>query len=542
MKVKKLNQFILYSFFISYLIVGIFTLEDYGVNIEEHTQIFSGFYWLNYIFEFFQIGQFHNEIKIKLDFISNDKNLPDPEIYTYGPVFDLPIAFFEVWLDIKDVYLRYAIRHFYIFIIFYLSAIIFFNTLYLRFKNFFVCSAGTLLYIFSPRIYGDSFHNSKDILFLSLVVFTIFFAFKLFKKIKIKNIILFSVFAALSTSTRILGLFLPISFILFIFFKLINKKKNYLQTLILISFFYIIFLIIHWPYLWESPISNFLEFYSKSKSWIFSYYILYEGEYYLTDALPDSFIFKWISITTPIFNLILFFSGIIFLFIRFFKRFISIENISKHKYDLWRSDKEMMDYFIIFNITSILLILLFLDVPFVSGWRHLYFLNVFIVYVCSFFLYFYNLKFKDYKKILRILFIFFFSFNIYKIILFHPYQSLYFNEFLKEKNSYLVDRDGLSRFDSINKILSLEKKKNKINLANASFVPYYRIKDSFRDEKMKKINFVGTEFNQADYIYNNFVYEVNPEYNDKYKIPQNFKQIYVLEIDGIKIYEIYRKN
>tara|TARA_B100001057_G_scaffold384216_1_gene390625 strand:+ start:915 stop:2543 length:1629 start_codon:yes stop_codon:yes gene_type:complete len=542
MKVKKLNQFILYSFFISYLIVGIFTLEDYGVNIEEHTQIFSGFYWLNYIFEFFQIGQFHNEIKIKLDFISNDKNLPDPEIYTYGPVFDLPIAFFEVWLDIKDVYLRYAIRHFSIFIIFYLSAIIFFNTLYLRFKNFFVCSAGTLLYIFSPRIYGDSFHNSKDILFLSLVVFTIFFAFKLFKKIKIKNIILFSVFAALSTSTRILGLFLPISFILFIFFKLINKKKNYLQTLILISFFYIIFLIIHWPYLWESPISNFLEFYSKSKSWIFSYYILYEGEYYLTDALPDSFIFKWISITTPIFNLILFFSGIIFLFIRFFKRFISIENISKHKYDLWRSDKEMMDYFIIFNITSILLILLFLDVPFVSGWRHLYFLNVFIVYVCSFFLYFYNLKFKDYKKILRILFIFFFSFNIYKIILFHPYQSLYFNEFLKEKNSYLVDRDGLSRFDSINKILSLEKKKNKINLANASFVPYYRIKDSFRDEKMKKINFVGTEFNQADYIYNNFVYEVNPEYNDKYKIPQNFKQIYVLEIDGIKIYEIYRKN
>ena len=138
-------------------------------------------------------------------------------------------------------------------------------------------------------------------------------------------------------------------------------------------------------------------------------------------------------------------------------------------------------------------------------------------------------------------FIFFLSFNIYKIILFHPYQSLYFNEFLKEKNSYLVDRDGLSRFDSINKILSLEKKKKKINLANSSFVPYYRIKDVFSDEKIKKINFVGTEFEQADYIYNNFVYEVNPEYNDKYKIPQNFKQIYVLEIDGIKIYEIYRR-
>ncbi len=542
MKVKKFNKLILYSFFISYLIVGIFTLKDYGVNIEEHTQIFSGYYWLNYVFEFFQIDYFHNEIKNKLDFISSDKDLPNPEIYTYGPVFDLPIAFFEVWLDIKDVYLRYEIRHFSIFVIFYLSAIIFFKILYFRFENFFVCSAGTLLYIFSPRIYGDSFHNSKDILFLSTFVFTIFFAFKLFKKIKIKNLILFSIFAALSTSTRIIGLFLPISLILFIFLKFINQKKKFLQSSILLIFFYIMFLIIHWPYLWESPINNFLDFYSKSKSWIFSYYILYEGNYYLTDALPDSFIFKWISLTTPIFNLILFLTGISFLFNRFLKRFISIKNISMHKCDLWRSDREMMDYYIVFGITSILLILLFLDVPFVSGWRHLYFLNVFIVYVCAFFIYYYDLKFKKYKKILKLFFIFFFSFNIYKIILFHPYQSLYFNEFLKEKNSYLVDRDGLSRFDSINKILSLEKKKKKINLANSSFVPYYRIKDVFSDEKIKKINFVGTEFEQADYIYNNFVYEVNPEYNDKYKIPQNFKQIYVLEIDGIKIYEIYRKN
>ena len=219
------------------------------------------------------------------------------------------------------------------------------------------------------------------------------------------------------------------------------------------------FLILHWPYLWDSPISNFLDFYSKSKTWIFSYYILYEGEYYLTNALPDSFIFKWISLTTPIFNLILFLTGISFLFYRFLKRLISIENITMHKCDLWRSDREMMDYYIVFSISSILLILLFLDVPFVSGWRHLYFLNVFIIYICTFFIYYYELKFKKYKKILKLFFIFFLSFNIYKIILFHPYQSLYFNEFLKEKNSYLVDRDGLSRFDSINKILSLEKRK-----------------------------------------------------------------------------------
>jgi hypothetical protein len=126
-------------------------------------------------------------------------------------------------------------------------------------------------------------------------------------------------------------------------------------------------------------------------------------------------------------------------------------------------------------------------------------------------------------------------------VIFHPYQSLYFNELLRNKNSYLVDRDGLSRMDSIKKVLSFGEGKKKINVANASFVPYYRIVDAFNKEKIKKINFTGTEYDKADYIYNNFVYEVNPEYNDKYKIPQNFKQIYVLEIDGIKIYEIYSR-
>ena len=90
---------------------------------------------------------------------------------------------------------------------------------------------------------------------------------------------------------------------MFIFFKYLNidKKKMVLTSFFLIST-YLLFLILHWPYLWENPINNFLDFYTKSKSWIFSYYILFEGKYLLTNALPDSFIFKWIGITTPIFN------------------------------------------------------------------------------------------------------------------------------------------------------------------------------------------------------------------------------------------------
>ena len=96
--------------------------------------------------------------------------------------------------------------------------------------------------------------------------------------------------------------------------------------------------------------------------------------------------------------------------------------------------------------------------------------------------------------------------------------------------------------DSLKKILKLEKENIQIYLANSSFLPYYRISKSLELRLQDKLNFTGTDFSKADYIFNNFVYEVDPEYNDKYKIPDNFKLIYSLELDGINMYELYKKQ
>ena len=121
---------------------------------------------------------------------------------------------------------------------------------------------------------------------------------------------------------------------------------------------------------------------------------------------------------------------------------------------------------------------------------------------------------------------------------------MYFNEILnsKKKNSFLIDREGLTQLDSIHKILSITTNEKKINIANASFIPYYRTKDALSENNKNRVNFVGTEYNKADYIYNNYVYEVDPKYNKKYNIPPNFKKVYQLELNGVKMYEIYKKK
>jgi hypothetical protein len=541
MNIKYKKKLVLFFFF-SYFLIGVLTFKDYGINIEEQTQLYSGFYWLNYISNFFNLTILQEAADQFLIYI-NDPYLPSPEIY--GPVFDVPAAFIDIFFNLEKENYNYEYRHFLVFILFFVSSIFVYKILSKRFNSVFIGIYGTSLYIFSPRIYGDSFHNNKDILFMSLFISAIFFAFKIFEKKKIKYIIIFSLLSAFATSTRVMGIFLPISLLLFL--SIGNKNDNFKINLKYICFIilsYLVFLYLHWPYLWSNPIINLINFITKSKDWIYSYYILFNGKYFLTTNLPDSFIFTWIAISTPIPNLILFFYGYFFTFKRIFLRFTLVDLNKNFNNDFWRGLNEKKDLYIFFSVTTIISVLVFLNVSLVSGWRHLYFLNFYLIYLASFSVSLLLLKYKKNLKKIYFLLIILLVPAISKIIVLHPFQSLYLNELLSDnkKNKFLIDRDGLTSLDSLKKVISLEKGSKEVNLANASFLPYYRVSKALEYKYQKKLNFTGTDYSKADYIFNNFVYEVDPKYNDKYKIPDNFKLIYSLKLDGIKMYELYKKK
>ena len=57
----------------------------------------------------------------------------------------------------------------------------------------------------------------------------------------------------------------------------------------------------------------------------------------------------------------------------------------------------------------------------------------------------------------------------------------------------------------------------------------------------KRFNFVGQDYDSADYIFTNFISEVDKKYNNKYKIPNNFKKIFGFQLQSYDIYEIYKK-
>jgi len=506
----------------------------------------NGLYWLNYIAQIFNFEKISLISEIKLKEIS-DYTLSSVEHYNkYGVIFDVPLALIEIVFNIEKIENVYHIKHFFSFIIFLISSFFFYKILIKRFKNFFLCLAGTVLFITSPRIFGDSFLY-KDVLFLSFFNIALFFLLKSSDSLNLKNIFFFSVFSAIAFNLRIFGIFLPVTFFLILIIKSLNNKNiySYFKFYSFYLFSLICLIIFFSPYLWSNTLANFLDIFLALKRDLIDadIKILFNNEFIINRNAPDSYLFTWIFISTPITTLILFSLGYFFYSKRFIKRFINIKKEQIYN-DLWRGQNEQKDFIIFFILTSFYLSLLVFNSPFYNGWRLVYFLNIFIIY---FTVYQINnliiLYRKDYlkRKIILLFALASIIHNVICLVIYHPYQSYYFTELISnnKKNTFEGDYYGISGKHFFLK-LSSDNKDQKIKIAVASHTPLHRSLESIDFDLRKNFEVVGQEYKNADFIYKNNISEVNSNLNKKYNIPNNFVKIYELNVNGIKIYEIFK--
>jgi hypothetical protein len=275
----------------------------------------------------------------------------------------------------------------------------------------------------------------------------------------------------------------------------------------------------------------------------------FDGEFYKQRSLPISFIPKWILISTPLFILILFASGLLLALRRFFLRLISIkENIEKsYKFDFWRSKKEEADFLILLCFFQTIIIYLTFDEKLTASWRHFFFFHFFLVFYLSFFIHYICLFLKSLKiKIFLSIILLIFNLEIiYKLYIYHPFQYSYFNNLLSKNEKLKYERDTvhLSRLDAMRDIIYNANENELIKIGNASASPLIDVLLMFPSEQIKKVQLIGNDnLETADYIYTNYIYEINTNYNKKYEIPINFKLYKSVEKDDTLIYSIYKKK
>ena len=236
MQSKHTLIFLIFFSFIFFL--GTIIFNDYGISIDEDNSRVNGFVTLKYIFELF-----------KFSVISDLNNIISvPHIHSYseqgnGVVFDLPLALIEILFKIEDTRKIFLIRHYFTFLIFFISLFFFFLLLNNRFKSFNLAILGVLFLILSPRIFAQSFYNSKDIIFIFLNLINLFFGIKYLENSNFKNTLFFGIFSGLNVGVRLLGVYVPTLILLIKYIQILRTdqslKNHYFNFVV--TFFFILF-------------------------------------------------------------------------------------------------------------------------------------------------------------------------------------------------------------------------------------------------------------------------------------------------------------
>ena len=524
-------------FFASYFLLGVNIVKDYGISFDEETTRLYGLMNGNYVLKKFLPQEKYDSIfsKITTSKFSNKIKEKQPQEFdnfedkVYGAIFELPVVAIEIFLNIKDSNDIYFFRHLINFIFFFVSLLFFFKLLNKVFNNKIYSLFGCLILITSPRIFAQSFYNSKDIIFLSFFVISNYYGYSLILKNKIKNLFLFCFFSACLINLRVVGGIVPLTILLIMLFNdIVNKVSVLKKEYIFIPILIVLSLYIIWPYLWDDPINNFINVikYFSNHPWHLKNFYL--GEYVKATEIQWHYLPIWIIVTTPIFFLIITSAGLLLFFVNIKKKF-----------------KKIKDIYIFFTLSFYVILPILLAISLGStlydGWRHFYFILPFLIFFALYFVDFlFNYKQFKIVRIISIFLFFLFFLNIYHMIRLHPHQYLYFNNFIIKDSLNKFERDywGLSNKEILNVFLTKTNDDKIVYAFIGSMFPLsiqiLNNKDRSRFIDVNKIKKIDN-YKGPIYIF------VNNRFNPNYElIKNNAETIHELIIDGVIINGVYK--
>ncbi|KJJ84296.1 conserved hypothetical protein, membrane [Candidatus Omnitrophus magneticus] len=521
----KQHKLIIIFFFIVFFLAGLSIYKDYGISWDEKWQRDLGTLSVDYVFK-------------------GDRSLLSYKDKYYGPVFEmLLVAVERVFNLTSDSRILYFSRHLVTFIFFYISVIFFYKLCRDKFKSWQMGLLGAVFLVLSPRIFAHAFYNSKDLPFLSVFIISIYTLFWYLERKSFFRAFCHALVCGILIDIRIMGIMVPL-FTVFAFsvdFLAQGRRENFLKNIFSVfvyCLFLVIFIILFWPMLWESPVHHFIMAFKEMSKFPWQNHVLYMGKYIPATNLPWHYLSVWIIITTPIVYFILFFVG---LFADVKECILAVKEKRKDLYIKIRDGIIFLSWFFAPIIAVIVLKSVVYD-----EWRQVFYIYpAFIIIALSGVRFINDLINSKLKKVTsRILwqriFIGAILVNIFSLLGFminaHPYENLYFNRFagknLQEiKHKYELDYWGTSYRKGLEYILEHDKRAiikvlgaNTPVLLNAFILP---------EEDKKRIKFVET-IDDAEYFISNYRW-----HHEDYPIKN--KEVYSVERGGAKVMTVFKR-
>lgn len=436
------------------LILSFATYKDYGINWDEKAQRIIGVnnaLWANHQLEYALLSKEEvkayvgtNTKKVHAELYTNPEALQNYNLKQYGPVFELFLLGVQFAFHVNDEASIFHLRHLLTHLFFLVGVTAFYFLLFQQFKDWKIALLGMALLLLCPRIYGHSFHNSKDIPFLAACILATYSLFQFLKSPGYIWALTHAFICAFTIDIRVAGLVFPV-------FTLgllsIDQLKRWLlpAEATSISFFRFLFVMLFygitlalfttlfWPYMWADPIGHLSYALESMSRYPWGEKLLFQGIIYEPiNYLPWTYFPIWFFNTIPLITLA---GGLLFLVSISYrmllkKRSAQKENslstiLSMEVFNLGSLAQLQVISFTLFLLPWSLALLN--KSVLYDDWRHFYFVYPFFL-ICSLSGWYYvknhfNLKVSWFYGIFSMAMVFL----IIKMAHLHPYEATYFN-------------------------------------------------------------------------------------------------------------------
>ena len=348
----KRSRLVVGTFFAAFFLVGLAIYKDYGLSWDEMINRDNGTMAFNYAFK------------------------GDPSLLTYtdryyGVAFEMPLIMIEKILKLETSRQVFLMRHLATFLMFFLGVVFFYRLNKDHFRSRRIGLLGSLMLILSPRLFAESFYNSKDLVFLSLFIIGIYTLFKFLEKTSLFRAAVHAFVCALLIDVRVLGILVPgLTLIFCVAGMMTGQRSRRLRrrkdVFSLLLFFALTsgLTVLFWPILWKNPLGQFIQAFKTMSQYPWDWPILYWGRQLASTNLPWHYIPVWMLITTPLLYSAIFLIGVSRSFIE----------ISRRRFRLFFEDEKRNELvLLLWFFIPLLAVIVFRSVVY-DSWRHLYFI------------------------------------------------------------------------------------------------------------------------------------------------------------------------
>ena len=274
-----------------FLLVAAFVLDDYGVSGDGEAQREIGSAALDYL-----AGE--GERAFERLWFDHDRY--------YGPGWELVLVLVERGLRLEDSRDIWLSRHFLTHLFFLVSGAFCYLLVYRILGSRMLALVAMILFLLHPRLYAQSFINSKDLPFLAMFMIALYVTHRAFRRDTLGAFLLCGVSVGILVHLRIFGLILFAAVLAMraLDLALARDRQGRVCAMLTMGAFALGALLTCYalmPSLWTDPVGRFGELWDVLSNHPNPAYNLFRGEsLYAPDGPPFDYIPVWIGITTPL--------------------------------------------------------------------------------------------------------------------------------------------------------------------------------------------------------------------------------------------------